>query len=190
MLNRFFSCLLTSLTAGTLFLGAVPQPTEYEPTEIVETKKIEPNAVLIAKESVKATRHWDEDVSDNTIQITYHDAQLLMALAQAEGGNQGRIGMQRIMEVVLNRVESDEFPDSIQEVIYQPGQFETVTKGIIYTVEISPECHEALAEVEKNLKRDKSIIGFETSVNSRSLEEYFDYIYTVQDHDFYILKKD
>jgi spore germination cell wall hydrolase CwlJ-like protein len=172
-------------------VNSIPTYSKTDPLkwEIIETTPIEPNPVELVKNEVRYTANWDADTSDNTIEVSYADAQLLMKVAQAEGGNQGIIGMQRIMEVILNRVESDEFPNSIQEVVYQPGQFETVTQGIIYTVEISPECHQALAEVEKNLQRNKEIIAFETSVNGRSLERYFDYLYSVQDHDFYTTKK-
>ncbi|MFC0470733.1 cell wall hydrolase [Halalkalibacter kiskunsagensis] len=34
-------------------------------------------------------------------------------------------------DVVLNRVESPQFPDTIKEVIYEPGQFEPVSNGQI-----------------------------------------------------------
>ena len=190
MLNRFISCLLVSLTTGTLFLGATPQETKYEPIEIIETTPIIPDAVTLAEESVRYTKHWDENCEDNTIKITYADAQLLMMVAQAESGNQGIEGMQKVMEVILNRVVSEDFPNTVQEVIYQSGQFESVTNGSIYKAEISAECHLALAEVEKNLEADNSIIAFETSVNGHALSKYFDYVYTIGSHDFYTIKED
>jgi len=190
MLNRFFSCLLTSLTAGTLFLGAVPQPTEYEPTEIVETKKIEPNAVLIAKESVKATRHWDENCSDNTIEVSYADAQLLMRIASAEAQDQGVEGMLRVMQVVWNRKNSPLYPDTVWGVISQPCQFQPITNGSYYTVEITPEAHEALALFEGNLQANEEIIAFESIHNNDSLTRFYDTSFTYLEHTFYTTKKD
>ncbi len=160
------------------------------PKDIVETTPIEPNIVTLLKDEVRYTANWDANTSDSTIEITYQDAQLLMMVAQAEGGNQQKSGMKRIMEVILNRVNDPMFPDTVQEVVYQSGQFESVTNGSIYQVEISAECHEALAELEKNKDNDKQIIAFETSVNGRTLSKFFDYSYTEKDHDFYITKKD
>lgn len=173
----------------TLF--APVEATEH-PTEIIDTVEIEPNAAILAKNEVRETKNWNANTSDNTLHITYNEAQLIMMVAQAEAGNQGKTGMLSVMDVIMNRVESesDEFPDSVSDVIFQPGQFETVTTGKIYEVEISPECHEALAELEKNRSRDERIIAFETSVNGRSLSRYFTYLYTVEDHDFYTIKND
>ena len=53
----------------------------------------------------------------------------LAILVQAEAGNQDQIGKQLVVDVVLNRVESDDFPDTIHEVIVQKHQFSTVWDG-------------------------------------------------------------
>lgn len=45
--------------------------------------------------------------------------------------------------VVMNRVHSDDWPDTIKEVLYQRGQYSTTKK--FYTVELPAECYE-LAE--------------------------------------------
>lgn len=118
------------------------------------------------------------------------DAELLLKIAQAEAGNQGIEGMELIMEVIINRANSETFPSTISDVIFQSGQFETVTNGTYKTVEVSPEAHLALAEIEKGITFDEKIIGFETTVNGKALEKYFDYAYTIGDHDFYYEKKE
>ena len=117
-------------------------------------------------------------------EFTYEEAQLLMGIAQAEAGNQGTDGMWLVMSVVLNRVKSPEFPDSIKAVIYQESQF--YAKGIGKT-EISPECHEALARIERGDVAPQ-IIAFERTTN-RTLEKYFSSAFGYKDHQFYTLKK-
>lgn len=57
------------------------------------------------------------------------DIHLLAQLAHAEGHNQDVDGMKYIVAVILNRVESDIFPDTISEVIFQDGQFAVVGNG-------------------------------------------------------------
>ena len=124
-----------------------------------------------------------------TREFTQSDAQLLMRIAEAEAGNQGREGMKLIIECILNRVHSEQFPDTISEVVHQSGQFETVSNGKYLEVEISPTAHLALADIEKGEEFDEKIIGFETVSNGKALEKYFDYAYTIGDHDFYYAKK-
>ena len=175
---------------STCFANTEEVKKTEEPIEIVETEKIEPNVVTLARNEVRYTDNWENDCSDNTITINYQDAQLLMMVAAAEAGSQGVEGMKKVMQVILNRVADDSFPNTIQEVVYQPSQFESVTNGSIYTAVITADCHQALAEIEKNLESDNSIFAFETSANGRTLQKYFDYSFTSGDHDFYTLKRD
>ena len=119
------------------------------------------------------------------IEIEYTDAQLLLKVAQAEAGNQGYYGMWMVMSVVLNRVESEEFPNTIEEVIYQPNQF--ATAGYLDKIEPSSDSHYALAMIESG-EVAKNIIAFE-SVKSNSLERYFWKAFDFRDHSFYTLKK-
>ena len=48
------------------------------------------------------------------VEISYQDAQYLMHVAEAEAGNQGVEGMALVMQVVLNRVKSPKFPNTIK----------------------------------------------------------------------------
>ena len=118
------------------------------------------------------------------IELSYEDAQLLMGIAQAEAGNQGIDGMWLVMSIVLNRVAAPEFPDNIHDVIYAESQF--YAKGIGKT-EISPECHEALARIERGDVAPK-IVAFERTT-SKTLDKYFSRAFGYRDHQFYTLKK-
>lgn len=54
---------------------------------------------------------------------------VLAQLVHAEAGNQSLEGKRLVADVVLNRVHSDDFPDTIEGVIHQNGQFECVSNG-------------------------------------------------------------
>lgn len=146
-------------------------------------------AQAIMNELVRASPGWDKECTDNTISISQHEAELLMRIASAEGANQGISGMKLIMQVVWNRVNDPTFPDSIEEVIFQSGQFETISNQTFYTVDIPGDAHLALAEFEMDIGADTEIIGFETTANNKVLEKYFKYAYTKGDHDFYVAKQ-
>jgi len=125
------------------------------------------------------------DQCADTIELTYEEAQELMEIAWCEAGNQGVSGQIYVMSVILNRVNSPDpaWPDTITEVIHQPHQF--ATKGMA-KAKITPETHEALAEIEKgNLV--PGIIAFET-VSSTALDQYFSEAFTFRNHKFYTKK--
>ncbi len=65
-----------------------------------------------------------------------------------ESGNQPVRGQIAVGNVVLNRVASERFPDSIKDVIFQPGQFSPAMNGVIYgePYEISVVCAKLVLE--------------------------------------------
>lgn len=50
---------------------------------------------------------------------------LIYQITYLEAGNQSIEGQRAVIEVILNRVLSKEFPDTVYEVLSQPGQFAT-----------------------------------------------------------------
>ena len=75
-----------------------------------------------------AVNEDDEDIAE---EIYYDELELLAQLVEAEAGNQPFEGKCLVADVILNRVESDEFPDTISEVIFQDGQFSVVKNGAL-----------------------------------------------------------
>ncbi|ADU52164.1 cell wall hydrolase SleB [Thermaerobacter marianensis DSM 12885] len=76
------------------------------------------------------------------------DLQLLARMVEIEAGNEPFQGKVAVAAVILNRVRSPRFPDSIRAVIYQPGQFPTAADRIPRTRPGSSElqaAREALA---------------------------------------------
>lgn len=118
-----------------------------------------------------------------TIEVTYAEAQELMEIASAEALNQGEDGMLLVMSVIINRVSSSEYPNTIHEVIHQSHQF--YTKGM-ESAEITPEVHMALARLEMG-NCYPEIVAFERSDNS-SLDVYYDEAFQFRDHLFYTVK--
>lgn len=59
------------------------------------------------------------------------DVSLLAAIIYCEAGNQSYEGMVAVGAVVMNRVYSPSFPNSIREVIYQSGQFTPASSGTL-----------------------------------------------------------
>jgi len=111
---------------------ATYMPEVEETTQPTETAK-----AVETEEPLIASMDWDKD-----------DSYLLCKIAMAEAESEGVKGKALVMLVVLNRVWSDEFPDTIEEVIFQKNQFSPVANGRYDAVEPDEECYEALKLIQ------------------------------------------
>ena len=80
-------------------------------------------------------------------QFTDEEEYLLAKLAMAEAEGEDLKGKAFVMLVVLNRVNDDEFPDTIKEVIFQENQFSPIDNGRWDRVEPNEDCYEAVKVV-------------------------------------------
>lgn len=81
----------------------------------------------------------------------YYDSLELLALCvEAEAGNQGLIGKKYVVDVILNRVDDEDFPDNITDVIMQKNAFSVVLNGRISEVEPTEETFQAVREELEN----------------------------------------
>ena len=64
--------------------------------------------------------------------LSQNDIHLLAQAVYAEGRGESYIGQVAIAAVILNRLESREFPDTISGIIFQPLAFEAVADGQIW----------------------------------------------------------
>jgi N-acetylmuramoyl-L-alanine amidase len=77
------------------------------------------------------TDSMSENLENTTTTLSNDELELLARLVRAEAQTESFDGKVAVACVVLNRVEHPQFPDSIKEVIYQPGQFQPVQNGAI-----------------------------------------------------------
>jgi N-acetylmuramoyl-L-alanine amidase len=126
-----------------------------------------------------------EDVrQDEDIYITYQEAQILKRIAMAEAGTEGIEGKAMVMQVVLNRVADERFPNTIKEVVFQKYQFSTIANGSYYEVEPDIECNLALADVEQRKYENIDALYFENAKSSWQ-ERACEFVCKVGNHRFY-----
>lgn len=84
---------------------------------------------------------WIYDISDK-------DYEVLLRIVEAEAGGEDETGKLLVANVVLNRVESSKFPDTVEEVVFQKEgdcyQFSPVGNGRYETICISEETYSAV----------------------------------------------
>lgn len=94
-------------------------------------------------------------------ELLYDELEYLAACVEAEAGNQGLLGKRYVTDVILNRVDSDKFPDTITEVINAPRQFAVVSDGRIDKVIPTEETYQAV-QLELENRLDDTILFFRT----------------------------
>ena len=125
-------CKMSS--AGATERIAVEEPANYEVTCPAEKySELLPVSDTQDIPQIIMSRDWSAE-----------DAYLLEKIAMAEAEGEDTEGKALVMLVVLNRVWSDGFPDSIQDVIYEEGQFTPVSNGRFDRVEPDEDCHAAM----------------------------------------------
>lgn len=172
------------------------QITEESITVEPETEailEIEENAVT-ERQSVEADIEYQSDIL--SMDWDAEESYLLEKIAMAEAEGEGVEGKALVMLVVLNRVWSDRFPDTIKEVIYQRTgnggwQFSPLQEGgRWYTTEPDQECQEALELIQIE-KWDESLgaLYFESASKSDWHRENLEFLFQHGNHYFYTDKE-
>lgn len=60
-----------------------------------------------------------------------NESELLARIVHAESKGEPYLGQVAVAAVILNRIDSPDFPNTLAGVIYQPGAFEPVSNGTI-----------------------------------------------------------
>lgn len=109
-------------------------------------------------------------VDEKIIELTQEEAEMIMKLAWSEAGNQGIEGQLAVMNVVMNRVKDENFPNTVKDVIYQKHngsyQFAVMGNGVFKKASPTGETHTALAELESGEDISQGALFFEASSNS------------------------
>ena len=108
----------------------------YVKTEFVDlivsfvdaVSKEEEQKILQLKAEERAKKETEIKHGDG-FNYTEEDVKLLACLVHAEAGTQSYEGKLAVANIVLNRVKSSKYPDSIKSVIYQAGQFSVSRSG-------------------------------------------------------------
>ena len=123
----------------------------------------------------------------------------LLRIVEAEATGEDIIGKMLIANVILNRVEDERFPDTIEEVVWQEiggsAQFSPTVDGRIYTVEISDDSIEAVDRVLTGEDYSEGALYFmarsaSESVNVGWFDDTLIPLFQHGGHEYYTLSKD
>lgn len=91
------------------------------------------NQLMSANKATNSTIFVGQNLTVPASSITNAEKDLLARLVEAEAKGESYAGKVAVATVILNRVDSSLFPNSVKAVIYQTGQFTPVSNGQINT---------------------------------------------------------
>lgn len=127
----------------------------------------------------------EETTSSQTQKPSYEaqadDLDMLAALIECEAGDQSYYGMLCVGAVVMNRIASHRYPNTLYEVIYQPYQFTPVTVSGRFAIVLARGANETCYKAAREVLEEGNIVGdwlfFRMNDGSREGEIIGDHVF-------------
>lgn len=125
-----------------------------------------------------------------SVSLSDRDYQTLLKIVQAEAGNCDRTGRILVANVILNRVESDTFPDTVHSVVYQRHQFSPVGNGSINRCRVTDTTVEAVDSALAGEDYSDGALYFmnrraSSRKNVRWFDNHLDFLFKHGNHEFF-----
>lgn len=120
---------------------------------VLETEQGRYDAVMTATENIHiqalTVKTLKRESADILCTLDPAELDLFARCVESEAGDQGLYGKQLVADVILNRVKSPDFPDTISDVILHRGkngtwQFSVAGNGAMESAEPTEETYEAI----------------------------------------------
>ena len=141
--DNLISVLVGVALSIPICIGARIEQTDRKEPKVDYHELTEVKPVALPIEEVEVTK-VAEATPEPTPTKTYDSIDLIALSAEAEAGNQDLEGKRLVVDVILNRVDDPDFPNTVREVITQRNQFETWSNGSINRVKPSESTIEAV----------------------------------------------
>ena len=146
--------------------------------------------ILKEKQEEEARKKAEEERrASRRIQYTDEDYQVLLRIVQAEAGICDKRGKILVADVIINRVLSKEFPNSVKAVVYEPSQFQPVSNGAINSVKVTAETTECVDRALDGEDYSNGALYFMNRRGSGSAAAWFDrhltYLFAHDGHEFF-----
>jgi len=114
--------------------------------------------------SPERTVDYEVLVNENAVLLSEEDYEILCRIVEAEAGNEDEKGRMLVARVIINRVESSRFPNSVKGVVFQKSgnicQFSPVANGSYYHVTVSEKTRNAVEKVLRGEDESQGALFF------------------------------
>ena len=184
-LELVFIISLTSIVAFAFSFTGTPAD-EVDETEIMVRAVVSEEADVIPTTVPEQETETVEQSKIRSMDWNSDAVYKLAKLAMAEAESEDTEGKALVMLVVLNRVWDDEFPDTIEEVIFQKRQFSPISNGRYDEVEPDEDCYRALQLIQTDgWDESHGATYFESKSDSTWHSENLTFLFKHGKHYFY-----
>lgn len=119
------------------------------------------------------------DVAPSKQTYSVYDVELLSLVAVGEAESESEAGKRLVIDTALNRVDSDEFPDTVYDVVYQKNAFESMWNGRLERVTVTNEIRQLVKE-ELSSRSNTEVLYF----GSKGYSKYGTPLFKLGNHYF------
>lgn len=132
--------------AGKMSIIAEPKIEEVVTLPVPE-EPIEIDPIILEVETVEdiIIEPYVEPISTHN-QVSDSDIRLLALVTMAEAEGECEEGKRLVIDTILNRVDSNHFPDTIYDVVYQRNQFSAMWNGRVNRCEVRDDIYNLVLE--------------------------------------------
>lgn len=150
--RRFQIRLLLSLMTLVIFFLMVfvlrLTASTHEEVNVTLQSTIEAEPIIISEQPFDETVSAVIEIEDETI-LSDEEVELIALVTMAEAEGECEEGKRLVIDTILNRVDSEYFPNTVYEVIYQPSQFSSMWNGRIDRCEVREDICQLVREEAK-----------------------------------------
>lgn len=128
--------------------------------EVKKIKDIRKNAEDYIPETTVGVKKNVEEPKPETY-LSESDIRLLATVTMAEAEGESEYGKRLVIDTILNRMDSERFPNTVSGVIYQQSQFSCMWDGRIDVCYVKDDIYQLVVE-ELNKRTDHDVIFFRT----------------------------
>ena len=137
-----------------------------------------------------SVRRFVSGSQTRTIALNDEDKEILYRIVEAESGNQFFLGKVYVANVIINRLLSPSYPDSIEEIVFASRQFSPVWDGRYERVRITDETKYAVDYAISHADNSQGALYFMNPVaadecNAEWFNNSLTKLFTFRDHAFY-----
>ena len=190
------SALLLVITQKPLVIYKEPDVVEVKRIAETENEEMLYQLVYVTQEKVKQRKmelEKQEEEARKQQEIKEkrdtlggeQEIENLYKIVMAESGNQGSYGQQLVTSVVINRMQSEKYPNTITGVITQKHQFSPVSNGTFYSAVPTQEVIDAVDTVIEEGVVTDALYFLNPDIASTGWTSGLTYVTTHRDHAFY-----
>lgn len=158
LLSLAISMNTSPVWGGTMVLDTIPQAPvqEYVIEEVIDIPVVEiPSEPVVESVEQVETIVVEEEIEEVVeLPLTDEEIDLVALVTMAEAEGECEEGKRWVIDVILNRLDSPRFPNTIHGVIYAKNQFECMTNGRVDRCYVRDDIRQLVIEELKSRTND------------------------------------